>query len=68
MSFWLDAEKTHSSLKSIHLRVFSSEAWLELTTIVQLTELKILRVCDVFVRGQEQNDVTLLVLYRNNVK
>jgi hypothetical protein len=47
---------------------FSSEAWLELTTVVQLTELKVLRVGDVFVRGQEQHDVALLVLYRDDVE
>jgi len=35
---------------------------------MQLTELKILRMGDVFVRGQEQHDVTLLVLYRDDVE
>lgn len=54
--------------KNRFVREFSSEAWLELTTILQLTQLKILRVGDVLVRGQEEDDVALLVLDRDNVE
>lgn len=54
--------------KNRFVREFSSEAWLELTTILQLTQLKVLRVGDVLVRGQEEDDVALLVLDRDNVE
>lgn len=47
---------------------FSSEAWLELTTILQLTQLKVLGVGDVLVRGQKEDDVALLVFDRDDIE
>lgn len=41
---------------------------LELTTIVQLTQLKVLRVGDILMRSQKQNDVALFIFDRNNIE
>lgn len=69
MQFISDVDRNAFQRKIVSSETeFSSEAWLELTTILQLTQLKVLRVGDVLVRGQEENDVALLVFDRDNIE
>lgn len=69
-SYTLECNSSVTSIE-MHSREKSfrqSEAWLELTTILQLTQLKVLRVGDVLVRGQKEDDVALFVFDRDDIE
>lgn len=68
MQFISHVDRNAFQRKSFRQTEFSSEAWLELTTIEQLTQLKVLRVGDILMRSQKQNDVALFIFDRNNIE
>ena len=68
MQFISHVDRNAFQRKSFRQTEFSSEAWLELTTIEQLTQLKVLRVGDILVRCQEEYDVALFVFDRHDIE